>query len=1323
MRIYAALAAALLALSGRAGTFKDPPPQVELPAVELAPVLLAPLQELPDPFADARPPFSVENHRRVQALDLGLTAAVQQAARAVVGESAAAVSHGSSVRATYVGKKPDFDILVRLPRDWTAPQLKEFFDHRSAEFSRALSAAVEERAEALFPGQGAKVKVKKPRSLTGDDDRPVDGVLLIPFEVRSPSNERLADVDVALTNRPTYDSDYAEYFERQLKVLREAQGEPGVQRILSDIRLAKLFFQKTIGAYKPYEGGPGGVGIEQLVLRAGGFKALLEKIREIGFDRRGRLRVLRSARRRWQISYGFRSPTPFFSLRQDGYDAEDVWERLASAARRIVESEGRAQPPLEVEFTSSLRFKDIKGLTDSIGWRLYKARRGMRGVKLEMLPKESDTKKRSFHYRAGISLDRGADPQRARRRFVQQLRDRDPSARLDEAASPKAVRDETPVAPVAVGRRALKLLESFTLTGPSPDSRGPAFLLAQGALGLSTLLRGRLPAPPAAGGPASATPLPLGSRRARAVLLRRGSRVLVALPRADSSGQESLKTVALRPGLASGLASGTLVEVTYSDSGNASRVDAVRPIGAYPLDMVVGRVVGDKLEGLFRDEGGSLSPYPRLRLVKGRAAAREGDIVQAFVRRTGRGFEAEPILDFGRRITPELAAHELALRYGARGYFDQDVIREIEALEDTWARRSAQEELAALRQGGAKTEDLSALPFITIDPVGAGDLDDAYYVEKHPDGSFTWYLASADVARFVKPGGAAFRAAARIGNTFYARLKEWIPEYPMNHPVVSKYLASLLAGKDSLAMITRMHFDAEGRLLEGDPEKDVFLGLVHVRGRYSYDQVAASWQGGAAIEHAEQAALARELAAKIDGHDRERGKLGFDFEKTAAVREDGDWSVERLEKDPATEESHRLIEKLKVSGNRVLAELLNRISREHGVKHVSRVHAPSDDAANARLRQTLASLGLPWEEGQSLADYLEQVRSRPGLSEPAKQAVQRLALMSRETAIYAAVDDTGHEGLALAPEGYDHPSAQIRRFSDTFNGVLLDAYLSGGDVRAAYEAMLADLRSLGFAGLDDFLLHLNGRQRSAKQMSREMDRFLSVYELSKPKHKGKTYHGVVSFLSGPPESRAVVQLEELPLSFEAHGDATRGLALLDRLEVVINDADVSRLRVNARFRRLGSLAPTPPQAPPPSAPPRPSPAPAAPKRFKPRRPSAPAPERTTKKPGIGKLLKIAGGTLSGDSGQAVRRLLWRRAYPQLTRSLMYGQPAQVHSILVSLLALDRPPRLVWRTAVKIWEKLPQEDRGLIKARLLREPKPKIQPAVKKRLDRLIASSS
>lgn len=76
----------------------------------------------------------------------------------------------------------------------------------------------------------------------------------------------------------------------------------------------------------------------------------------------------------------------------------------------------------------------------------------------------------------------------------------------------------------------------------------------------------------------------------------------------------------------------------------------------------------------------------------------------------------------------------------------------------------------------AEREDLREIPFVTLDPLGSRDLDQAVYIEKTPAG-FRVHYAIADVAAFIVPGGGLEEASIQRGQTIY------LPDAPARlHP-------------------------------------------------------------------------------------------------------------------------------------------------------------------------------------------------------------------------------------------------------------------------------------------------------------------------------------------------------------------------------------------------------------------------------------------------------------------------------------------------------------------------------------------------------------
>src|SRR4051794_23406728 len=100
------------------------------------------------------------------------------------------------------------------------------------------------------------------------------------------------------------------------------------------------------------------------------------------------------------------------------------------------------------------------------------------------------------------------------------------------------------------------------------------------------------------------------------------------------------------------------------------------------------------------------------------------------------------------RLVRAPATERLAERFAA-------IRAEVQVPEDFPPDLLAEAE-AAVRRPVASDADLTGLPFVTVDPAGARDLDQAMHLARDGDG-FRVDYAIADVPAFVDPDGAVAR--------------------------------------------------------------------------------------------------------------------------------------------------------------------------------------------------------------------------------------------------------------------------------------------------------------------------------------------------------------------------------------------------------------------------------------------------------------------------------------------------------------------------------------------------------------------------------------
>ncbi|MBI5201733.1 MAG: hypothetical protein HY925_09130, partial [Elusimicrobia bacterium] len=256
-----------------------------------------------DVLAAERTALPAERVARMREIEGSLVRAAGEAASEEFGEETIAISRGSTARLTNDEDEPDYDLMVELPASWSAERAAKFFDGSDSDFYHRLQAAGARAAERLFPARAVVATVDFPRALIDPATHRIsEGVLLFPLQIRdTATGTLLVDTDVSVTNKKEFANAYPQYFADQMERVRASGGPAAVERMLSDIRLAKKFFREAVGVYKAYKGGPGGVGVEQMVLNAGSFDKMVERLHEAAFDERGQPRSVRSARKAWNV--------------------------------------------------------------------------------------------------------------------------------------------------------------------------------------------------------------------------------------------------------------------------------------------------------------------------------------------------------------------------------------------------------------------------------------------------------------------------------------------------------------------------------------------------------------------------------------------------------------------------------------------------------------------------------------------------------------------------------------------------------------------------------------------------------------------------------------------------------------------------------------------------------------------------------------------------------------------------------------------------------------------------------------------------------------
>jgi exoribonuclease R len=332
---------------------------------------------------------------------------------------------------------------------------------------------------------------------------------------------------------------------------------------------------------------------------------------------------------------------------------------------------------------------------------------------------------------------------------------------------------------------------------------------------------------------------------------------------------------------------------------------------------------------------------------------------------------------------------------------------------------------AAARAPGPEHVDRTDRPFVTLDPAGSTDLDQAFALERSGD-DIVLHYAIADVGFFVHADDPLDRQAWERGLTVYmpderARL------YPA---ALSEGAASLLPDGPRPAVVFTVRIDPDG-----EPSLDgVERAVVRSRAKLAYETV----------QRADLPPELDDLAARMREAEERRNAPRVEFPEQELVHVDGRWAL-RFE---PRRESEDLNAGLSLATNLAVAGAL--LAAGTGL---FRVMAEPDDWAIRRLRHTAKAFGLEWPAEQSLADFQRSLSTDDARGSAFLIAIRRAAGGASYEAFASGVTPW-HSAMAAT---YAHATAPLRRLADRY---VVEAALSvarGERVAADVQEAFAEL--------------------------------------------------------------------------------------------------------------------------------------------------------------------------------------------------------------------------------------------------------------------------
>jgi len=330
---------------------------------------------------------------------------------------------------------------------------------------------------------------------------------------------------------------------------------------------------------------------------------------------------------------------------------------------------------------------------------------------------------------------------------------------------------------------------------------------------------------------------------------------------------------------------------------------------------------------------------------------------------------------------------------------------------------------AAQLEFGEGREDLTQIEFVTIDPAGSLDLDQAVWVGATEAG-FLVHYAIADVAAFVPAGGAIDEEARSRGLTLYA------PDGRVSlHPqVLSEGAASLLADQATPAVVWTIELNHRGE----QQSVAVRRAMVKSRAQLSYEQVQDALDDGSA----DDLLLAlRDVGRLRQQLERERGGIDLPTPQQIISHADGVWTL--TFRAPLPVEGWNA--QISLLTGMAAAELM----LQAGVGVLRTMPAP-DPQDLRRVKRTAEGLGMKWPANNS---YPDLIRS----ADPSK--AQHLAFLSLATTLLRGAGYTVFDGeepqldthsAVAAP--YAHVTAPLRRLVDRFGTEIALATAAGDPI-------------------------------------------------------------------------------------------------------------------------------------------------------------------------------------------------------------------------------------------------------------------------------------
>ena len=394
-------------------------------------------------------------------------------------------------------------------------------------------------------------------------------------------------------------------------------------------------------------------------------------------------------------------------------------------------------------------------------------------------------------------------------------------------------------------------------------------------------------------------------------------------------------------------------------------------------------------------------------------------------------------------------------------------------------------------------EDLTDIPFITIDGEDSKDFDDAVWAVKNKN-EIDIMIAIADVSFYVQENDKIDQEAKKRGNSFYFpnKVLPMIPEF------LSNDLCSLSPNNKRACLVVKAKINLNGNLISSRFSRAV----IKSKARLNYTEVEEYLTNKLKNNlNDEIIFLLKNLNFAFNALKKnsvKRGKIELDHDSFKIKKEKTNENFTFLKEKSLS--SNKLIEELMVFANKIVADFI----REKKILTLYRNHEEPSEEKKEKLniflkKSKIINKSKEFNNQKEFNEILNQIKNVK-----TENIVENI-LRSQSKAYYH-YKNKGHFGLAL--QNYTHFTSPIRRYSDLIvHRSIINKLFNGKINKEKISESLCE--------------HLLDQEKKAESIERSIfDRACCLYL---KKSKKKYFSG---FIDGITDFGMFIKAIELPFS-------------------------------------------------------------------------------------------------------------------------------------------------------------------------------------------------